>query len=126
MAAQRLLDHLVGRLALLDRALAKSAHQRLVKIHRGLGRPHTPSITFAAASNDPLEPAAGSREIAAIALDQRGNVWAVAADGEVARFDGQHWTTTTELPTHRIHALAVSGDAVWLGTATGALRFDRR
>jgi ligand-binding sensor domain-containing protein len=62
-----------------------------------------------------------------IAVDAQGRIW-FADEGEgIIILDGSDVTTLTEdngLPSNYVHAVLPDGDAVWIGTAYGLVRYE--
>jgi hypothetical protein len=68
------------------------------------------------------------KNINALRIDSKGNVWAAAEKGGVLMFDGTKWNSYTMqdgLPTNESFGLTIDkDDNVWVGTWHGVARFD--
>lgn len=105
-----------------------AAEKRLLRFHDGgwsveVGDEGLPSGSRANAFRDQFDSfAVGSQGMPWLVVSPRGG-----ADGGVARFDGEAWTTYTRddgLPANMVASLAAGDDgAVWAGTLEGVGRF---
>jgi ligand-binding sensor domain-containing protein len=66
-----------------------------------------------------------ANQITALAQTADGKLWAGAADGYAAFFDGTAWQTHPELVGETITAMAATPDgSLWFGTNRGVVRYD--
>jgi ligand-binding sensor domain-containing protein len=66
-----------------------------------------------------------ANRITALAQTADGKLWAGAADGYAAFFDGTAWQTHPELVGETITAMAAAPDgSLWFGTNRGVVRYD--